>query len=180
MYYHLECRHLHVEQWQGRYSRQDADETFTESYSSPRFNKGTAFSLKEREDLDLIGRLPYRVNDLDHQCKRAWEQLDTHENDLRKNNFLQSLKAQNWVLYYSLIYRHLRDLIPIIYTPTGMEFSRIYSAAAIVGAESLISQRLRRFQITRDFSDAARDCSYPTLMPTEWSRTIYQRPKIVK
>jgi malate dehydrogenase (oxaloacetate-decarboxylating) len=28
------------------------------------------------------------------------------------------LKEQNWVLYYTLLRRHLRELIPIIYTPT--------------------------------------------------------------
>ncbi|KAF8308411.1 hypothetical protein DL93DRAFT_2142422 [Clavulina sp. PMI_390] len=93
----------------------------------PSLNKGTAFSQREREDFDLVGRLPYGVNDLDHQCKRAWEQLQLHEDDLRKNSFLQSLKAQNWVLYYALISRHLTDLIPIIYTPTEAEAISNYS-----------------------------------------------------
>lgn len=84
----------------------------------PRWNKGTAFTPEERKAFGLTGRLPYAVNTLDEQCDRAYDQLQGHENDLRKNTFLQSMKDQNWVLYYSLIGRHLRELIPIIYTPT--------------------------------------------------------------
>lgn len=105
--------------------------------TSPRFNKGTlhrpsrviaaeseegeigtAFSADERRAFGLLGRLPHRINTLEEQCERAWDQLAGQESDLAKNTFLQSLRDQNWVLYYSLISRHLKELIPIIYTPT--------------------------------------------------------------
>lgn len=86
--------------------------------SNPRFNKGSAFTLKERLDFKLTGRLPYRVNDLEQQCNRAYEQLKTRNEPLRKNTFLQSLKDQNLTLYYALLARHLKELVPIIYTPT--------------------------------------------------------------
>ena len=86
--------------------------------TSPRWNKGTAFSLEERKAFGLTGRLPYRVNTLDEQCDRAYDQLESRDAPLRKNTFLQSLKDQNWVLYYALLSRHLTELIPIIYTPT--------------------------------------------------------------
>ncbi|KAF7792499.1 hypothetical protein EIP86_003540, partial [Pleurotus ostreatoroseus] len=95
--------------------------------TSPRLNKGTAFTKEERTALGLTGRLPHRVNTLDEQCRRAWDQLETHENDLTKNTFLQSMRDQNWVLYYSLVSRHLRELIPIIYTPTEAEAISNYS-----------------------------------------------------
>ena len=84
----------------------------------PRFNKGTAFTASERRAFGLAGRLPHRVNTLEEQCRRAYDQLSTREQPLRKNTFLQSLKDQNWVLYYGLLSRHLKELIPIIYTPT--------------------------------------------------------------
>lgn len=86
--------------------------------TSPRFNKGTAFSLDERKAFGLTAHLPCRVNSLDEQCDRAWDQLNNRETPIRKNSFLQSLKEQNWVLYYELLARHLRELIPVIYTPT--------------------------------------------------------------
>ncbi|KAF4573561.1 NAD-dependent malic enzyme, mitochondrial [Pleurotus pulmonarius] len=40
---------------------------------------------------------------------------------------MRTLKDQNWVLYYSLISQHLKELIPIIYTPTQAEAIANYS-----------------------------------------------------
>jgi malate dehydrogenase (oxaloacetate-decarboxylating) len=86
--------------------------------TNPHWNKGTAFNLNERKQFGLTGRLPYRVNTLDEQCQRAYDQLLSRDTALRKNSFLQSLKEQNTVLFYQLLLRHLRELMPIIYTPT--------------------------------------------------------------
>jgi malate dehydrogenase (oxaloacetate-decarboxylating) len=94
--------------------------------TSPRWNKGTAFTLNEREQFGLTGRLPMRVNSLDEQCERAYDQFNSTESPLHKNSFLQSLKEQNWVLYYGLLSRHLRELIPIIYTPTEVRVIRLF------------------------------------------------------
>jgi malate dehydrogenase (oxaloacetate-decarboxylating) len=85
---------------------------------SCRFNKGAGFPLSERTSFGLEGRLPYKANTLDEQCDRAFEQLMQRDTPIRKNTFLQSLKDQNWILYYSLLTRHLKELVPVIYTPT--------------------------------------------------------------
>ncbi|KAG6871935.1 hypothetical protein C0995_014717 [Termitomyces sp. Mi166 len=98
-----------------------------ELLTSPRFNKGTAFTLAERKAFGLVGRLPCQVNTLDEQCKRAYAQFQTCETPIRKNSFLQSLKDQNWVLYYSLVSRYLREMVPIIYTPTEADAISEYS-----------------------------------------------------
>src|SRR5260370_29988877 len=90
---------------------------------NPHWNKGTAFTVNERKQLGLIGRLPYQVNTLDHQCERAYDQLSSRDSPLRKNSFLQSLKEQNTVLFYQLLLRHLRELMPIIYTPTEVRLT---------------------------------------------------------
>ncbi|KAJ7150391.1 hypothetical protein C8R46DRAFT_503389 [Mycena filopes] len=95
--------------------------------NSPRLNKGTAFTVAERKAFGLTGRLPSKVNTLDEQCERAYQQLENHESAIRKNSFLQSLKNQNMVLYYTLLTRHLRELIPVIYTPTEAEAIAEYS-----------------------------------------------------
>jgi len=95
--------------------------------SSPRFNKGTAFTPAERATLDLRGRLPFRPSSLEQQCARAYEQLCSRDTPMRKNTFLASLKDQNWVLYYALISRHLKELVPVIYTPTQGDAIANYS-----------------------------------------------------
>ncbi|TBU26601.1 hypothetical protein BD311DRAFT_667195 [Dichomitus squalens] len=95
--------------------------------TSPRWNKGTAFTIEERKAFGLTGRLPFRVNTLEEQCDRAYQQYLSREAPLRKNTFLQSLKEQNWVLYYALLSRHLQEMTPIIYTPTEAEAISNYS-----------------------------------------------------
>ncbi|KAJ7103186.1 hypothetical protein B0H15DRAFT_811311 [Mycena belliarum] len=98
-----------------------------ELLNNPRFNKGTAFTVAERKAFGLTGRLPSKVNTLDEQCERAYLQLQGRDSAIRKNSFLQSMKSQNFVLYYTLLSRHLRELIPIIYTPTEAEAISDYS-----------------------------------------------------
>ncbi|OJA16884.1 hypothetical protein AZE42_08502 [Rhizopogon vesiculosus] len=95
--------------------------------TSPRWNKGTAFTKEERKAFGLTGSLPSRVNTIDEQCDRAYDQLRSNDSPIGKNSFLQSLKEQNWVLYYSLLSRHLTELTPIIYTPTEAEAIANYS-----------------------------------------------------
>ncbi|KAJ7492274.1 hypothetical protein FB451DRAFT_1336243 [Mycena latifolia] len=92
-----------------------------ELLNNPRFNKGTAFTIAERKAFGLTGRLPSKVNTLDEQCERAYMQLEGRDSAIRKNSFLQSMKSQNLVLYYTLLSR------PIIYTPTEAEAISNYS-----------------------------------------------------
>lgn len=85
---------------------------------SPYLNKGAAFTKEEREAFGLNGLLPARVNTLEDQLKRAYDQYQSQPTPLAKNAFMTSLKDQNEVLFYRLIQEHLKEMFPIIYTPT--------------------------------------------------------------
>ena len=65
-----------------------------------------------RDSFALEGQLP-------------WEQVQTRTTGIAKHTFLQSLKEQDRVLCCSLLPRHLRALVPIIYTPTEVRISLI-------------------------------------------------------
>jgi phage tail protein X len=54
-----------------------------ELLNNPRFNKGTAFTVAERKEFGLTGRLPYQVNTLDEQCERAYLQLQGRDSAIR-------------------------------------------------------------------------------------------------
>lgn len=95
--------------------------------ATPYLNKGTAFPQEERDTFNLNGLLPSRVNTLDEQVQRAYEQYNTHKTPLGKNTFMTSMKEQNEVLYYRLIQDHLKEMFPIIYTPTEGEAIADYS-----------------------------------------------------
>ena len=149
--------------------------------TNPRWNKGTAFTAKERQELGLIGRLPFTVNTLDEQCARAYDQLKAHESDLRKNAFMQSLKAQNWVLYYALLGRYLRELMPIIYTPTEVPFSeRKSSCLSHTEIRVLYFCRQMPSLNTRISSGEAKGSTLRFLIKTPWKTTIWSRPRDVK
>lgn len=95
---------------------------------TPFFNKGSAFPNEEREAFGLTGLLPSRINTLEDQVKRAYEQYRTHHTPLGKNTFMTSLKDQNEVLYYRLIQDHLKEMFFVIYTPTEGEAIANYSS----------------------------------------------------
>lgn len=67
------------------------------------FNKGSAFPSQERHDFGLHGLLPPNIQTLDEQVERAYEQYSSRPDDLAKNTFMASMKAQNEVLYYRVL-----------------------------------------------------------------------------
>ncbi len=86
--------------------------------NTPELNKGNAFTDQEREDLDLQGALPDVIETLDEQCIRMYDQYSEFETNLEKNVFLNALNDRNTTLLYALISQHVKEMLPIIYTPT--------------------------------------------------------------
>ncbi|KAJ5993558.1 hypothetical protein N7451_009282 [Penicillium sp. IBT 35674x] len=92
-----------------------------------RFNKGTSFPNEERDTFKLHGLLPPNVQTLDEQVQRAYQQYSSRGDDLAKNTFMASMKAQNEVLYFRLLQTHLKEMFSIIYTPTEGDAIENYS-----------------------------------------------------
>lgn len=95
--------------------------------NSPLFNKGSAFTLEERSTFGLEGLLPSQINSLDEQVERAYNQVCYLKTPLAKNDFMTSMRVQNKVLFFELVRRHIRELMPIIYTPTEGDAIAAYS-----------------------------------------------------
>ncbi|MCC5791146.1 MAG: NAD-dependent malic enzyme [Legionellaceae bacterium] len=83
----------------------------------PQLNKGTAFTHEERQIFGLAGKLPYRVENLDEQVKRAYLQYNGYKTRLQQNIYLNNLHDKNQILFYKLLSRHLAEMLPTIYTP---------------------------------------------------------------
>eukprot|EP01057_Protomagalhaensia_wolfi_P006041 Protomagalhaensia_wolfi_Nauph_80__6040@NODE_838_length_1957_cov_299_444734_g630_i0_p1_GENE_NODE_838_length_1957_cov_299_444734_g630_i0NODE_838_length_1957_cov_299_444734_g630_i0_p1_ORF_typecomplete_len558_score132_01Malic_M/PF03949_15/8_3e75malic/PF00390_19/6_8e74NDUF_B12/PF08122_12/0_43_NODE_838_length_1957_cov_299_444734_g630_i01421815 len=96
----------------------------------PLFNKGTAFTEKERDKFKLHGLLPPHVGTLEEQIERRWEGLERFTNPLDKYVFLRELQDTNEVLFLALVCRYIQELMPIVYTPTVgegcLKFSHLY------------------------------------------------------
>ncbi|KAJ5813082.1 Malic enzyme NAD-binding [Penicillium robsamsonii] len=91
------------------------------------FNKGSAFPEHERTTFKLHSHLPPNIQTLDEQVQRAYQQYQSRPDDLAKNTFLASMKAQNEVLYYKLVQTHLKEMFSVIYTPTEGDAIENYS-----------------------------------------------------
>jgi malate dehydrogenase (oxaloacetate-decarboxylating) len=96
-------------------------------------NKGSAFSIQERTELNLHGLLPQTIEAIDEQATRAYKQFNDFKANIDKHIYLRALQDRNETLFYHLVARHLMEMMPIIYTPVVGEacerFSEIYRAA---------------------------------------------------
>lgn len=84
----------------------------------PVLNKGTAFTEAERDALGLRGLLPPYVQTQDEQVTRVMENLRLKTTDLERYIFLVSLQDRNETLFYRVVMDNLKEMMPIIYTPT--------------------------------------------------------------
>ena len=93
--------------------------------ATPSINRGTAFTLQEREALGLTGLLPTAVITLEGQLRRVYAQYLEQGSDLRKWVYLANLRDRNEVLFYRLLTDHISEMLPVVYTPTvGLAIER--------------------------------------------------------
>jgi malate dehydrogenase (oxaloacetate-decarboxylating)(NADP+) len=84
----------------------------------PLFNKGTAFTLKERDALGLRGLLPPHVHTQEEQARRYLEHLRNLPNPLEKFIDLNALHDRNEALFFRVVSENPDEIMPLIYTPT--------------------------------------------------------------
>ncbi len=100
---------------------------------NPYLNKGTAFTEKERDLLNLQGLLPPKVLTMRDQIERILESVRRKPTALGKYITLMALHDRNRTLFYRLLRDHLEEMAPIVYTPTVgqacKEFSHIFRRA---------------------------------------------------
>lgn len=104
-----------------------------ELYRDPLLNKGTAFTPQERALLGLDGLLPSRVNTMAQQARRVHMTLDRLHDPFDKYLELAGLQDRNEQLFYRVLCDQLKQLMPVIYTPTvgraTREFSHVFRRA---------------------------------------------------
>jgi malate dehydrogenase (oxaloacetate-decarboxylating) len=86
--------------------------------ADPLLNKASSFTQEERLDLDLDGFLRSEISNIDIQLERNYQMFKRKSDDLEKFIFLQALLNRNETLFYRLLCDHLKEMVPIVYTPT--------------------------------------------------------------
>ncbi|CAL8090384.1 unnamed protein product [Calicophoron daubneyi] len=84
----------------------------------PATNKGTSFSLRERQLLGIHGLLPPAVLTMEQQVQKVMRGLERTNDELHKYALLSDLQERNERLFYKLLISHTAYCMPIIYTPT--------------------------------------------------------------
>lgn len=97
---------------------------------TPLLNKGSAFTESERLAFNLEGLLPLKIETIEEQVDRAYDQFSSFSDDLDKHIYLRNIQDTNETLYIRLVTEYITEMLPIIYTPTvGLacqKFSQIY------------------------------------------------------
>ena len=90
-------------------------------------NKGTAFTRRERDELDLGGLVPPAVCTIRQQMDRTYGSFKAKTTNLEKFIYLTSLQDRNETLFYRLVLEHIDEMMPIVYTPVVGEACQKYS-----------------------------------------------------
>ncbi|KAL8718653.1 MAG: hypothetical protein Q9225_004236 [Loekoesia sp. 1 TL-2023] len=78
----------------------------------------TSHSIAVRRFYRTQGLIPPAVEDQDVQLQRCLNQLSRKEKDIDKYLYLSGLRNTNVHLFYRLVTKHIKDIAPLIYTPT--------------------------------------------------------------
>nr|AGH32501.1 malic enzyme [Stylosanthes guianensis] len=94
----------------------------------PRYNKGLAFTEKERDAHYLRGLLPPAVFNQELQEKRLMYNLRQYEVPLHRYMALMDLQERNERLFYKVLIDNVEELLPVVYTPTVGEACQKYGS----------------------------------------------------
>jgi malate dehydrogenase (oxaloacetate-decarboxylating) len=133
----------------------------TSVLSSPMLNRGTAFTLAEREALGLTGLLPGGVSTIEGQLRRVYAQYLRQPDDLAKSLHLGTVRNRNEVLFYRLLTEHIHEMLPIVYTPTvgtvierySLEFGRPRGVYLSVDHPDQVETAFRNYGLGADEVD---------------------------
>ncbi|KAL5604151.1 hypothetical protein BROUX41_002138 [Berkeleyomyces rouxiae] len=93
--------------------------------------QGLSFTPEERINKNLTGLIPHTMESLSTQCARAMKMIHTRQTPIDKYLYLSSIKDQNVDLFYRLLMDHVRELMPLVYTPTigdvCLQYSTLYT-----------------------------------------------------
>ncbi|XP_005090628.1 NADP-dependent malic enzyme [Aplysia californica] len=85
---------------------------------NPKLNKGTAFTLKERQLMGIHGLVPPTVRSVEEQTIRVLTNFSKRSSDLDRFIYLMALQDRNEKLFYKVLCENVEEMMPIVYTPT--------------------------------------------------------------
>ncbi|KAI1254341.1 hypothetical protein MGN70_004738 [Eutypa lata] len=97
----------------------------------PAWNKGLSFTPDERVSKNLTGLIPHAMESVETQVARCMKMIHSRQTGIDKYMYLSSLKDQNLDLFYRVLIDNVRELMPLVYTPTigdvCLQYSTLYT-----------------------------------------------------
>lgn len=129
--------------------------------SNPMINRGTAFTMEQRQALGLVGLVPTAVTTMENQVRRVYDQFRRTSTMLGKYLQLASVRDRNEVLFYRLLMSNLEEMLPVVYTPTigeaierfSHEFNRPRGVFLSIDQPEHMEESLRNFGLDPDEVD---------------------------
>ncbi|WP_446011815.1 NAD-dependent malic enzyme [Candidatus Electrothrix sp.] len=87
-------------------------------HSDPFVNRGTAFTIDERQRLGLVAMLPPAVRSLEEQVENSRIKVEAKDSDIERFVYIRSLFDRNVTLAHALIKSDISRYMSLIYTPT--------------------------------------------------------------
>ncbi|CAA2946670.1 NADP-dependent malic enzyme, chloroplastic [Olea europaea subsp. europaea] len=94
----------------------------------PHYNKGLAFTEKERDAHFLSGLLPPVVISQHTQVKKMMHNIRQYHVPLQRYMAMMDLQERNERLFYKLLIDNVEELLPVVYTPTVGEACQKYGS----------------------------------------------------
>jgi len=94
---------------------------------NPLYNKGSCFTVEERQRFGLEGLLPPTVSPFPLQLERVRANILRKPDPLEQYIGLAALQDRNEVLFYRLVLDHIEAFAPIVYTPTVGRACQMFS-----------------------------------------------------
>ena len=93
------------------------------------YNKGTAFTMAEKDRLGLRGLLPPTQLSIEQQAQRFLNMIrEPRMSPMDKWRELSSLQDRNETLFYKVLIENISEFAPIVYTPTVGQACQKFSA----------------------------------------------------
>lgn len=93
--------------------------------------KGLSFTPEERVSKNLTGLIPHAMEDVNTQVERCMKMIRSRPTPIDKYLYLSSIKSQNLDLFYRVLIDYVRELMPLVYTPTigdvCLQYSTLYT-----------------------------------------------------
>ncbi|KAI3325066.1 NADP-dependent malic enzyme [Xylariaceae sp. AK1471] len=97
----------------------------------PLWNKGLSFTPEERVSKNLTGLIPHAMENTETQVARCMRMIQSRSTPIDKYLYLSTLKSQNLDLFYRVLIDNVRELMPLVYTPTigdvCLQYSTLYT-----------------------------------------------------